>query len=278
MIVQEPWTEVGPSDRSSLNERVQVAIDCNRAQSEKRFREVLDSPSTAPALRFSCKSPEQIEQAIKTAEQFTIIVSFHTRAYFLFLLLLNTMEFKSTAITTLGIADKFEQKRLLAPGNLEFVTTLSHGELKRCKREKKALFIMADVLIGYGTNAPLPILGRALRYTMSWAELATGLGLNVVVALIKDHGDYADVSLQHLGVRTGSPYELACEVCGVFEAYMGEDIALWENLPALEAFGYTLPDCRSGTGPELMKMLAKLAMCDRYVAAALREGVNELRS
>lgn len=133
---------------------------------------------------------------------------------------------------------------------------------------------MADVLIDYASNAPVPILGRALRYTLSWAELATRMKLNVVVGLVKDHGETADVFLKTLGVPRGDAFDLACEICGVFERYIDGETDLWENHPALEAYGYVMPDCRSGMNADLTATLSRLAICDKTVSQALREGLS----
>jgi hypothetical protein len=257
-------------------EAVQAAIDARRAESERRFREVIARPDAIPALRITGDCPDRLATKIKEADRCTVVVSFHTKAYFLLFVVLKQMGLRATVVTTPGIAARFPAQQLSCFGDVRFITALTPAELRRCMREKRALFIMADVLIAYGSNAPLPILGRAMRYTISWAELATKHRLNVAIGLIRDRGTEADVLLRDLGVATGSAYDLACEACDTFEDFIAEDVDAWENYPALEAFGWPMPDLGLGLQPPLMETLSGLCMCDVRLARALREGAHEL--
>lgn len=248
---------------------MQAEIDRRRTASQARFDDIRTSVSQAPAFNFVDEALEPLHRLMSSAPRSPIIVSFHTRAYFLLMELLGRAPNACAAIVNASILQKMEGLEDDRLAQVRFSTELTPDILREVLRGRQSLFIMADVFLEHGASAPLPFRDQALRYTISWAILAFRFELPVALCLLKDRGATADVHIQTLPPNPRSPYHLAFDMFRRFDQCLGDDVDLWENHPAMSMFGRRLPPVSSGLSDELIADLARLSLCEEGTAAAI---------
>lgn len=178
-----------------------------------------------------------------------IVISFHTTAYFLLMNLMADCRARCAAIVNESVERRLAGVDDALLSRVEFHTRMSSRVLRSVRSGQCTLFIMADVFLPYGANAPLPFRDRALRYMISWAELAMRNGAPVVLCVLKDRGREADVHIERLPTGFASPFHLAFEAFRRFDLVLGDDDHLWENYPAIAKFGRPLPSSEGGITP-----------------------------
>lgn len=78
-------------------------------------------------------------------------------------------------------------------------------------------------------------------YTITWAEIACRLGLNICPLFIDDRGNEAAVYANFMkSPANNDPYGLAYLIGDEFTQFMIERGAIWENGPLFEEFGVDL--------------------------------------
>ncbi|MEE9272507.1 MAG: hypothetical protein V3U57_04480 [Robiginitomaculum sp.] len=254
---------------------MQKEIDIRRKENEKRFIAITSGRSPMPTLKYVGDDLEESLRKIRNNESGTIVVSFHTKSYFLLLQFLLEVNIPCIAITTEALSKRLNHSKYMPPKGLEFSATLGRKELKKCINNECILFIMADVLIDYASNTWIPLQNKCVRYTISWAELAYKLKLNVFTTILKEQNNTATVHLKSFGNFHSSVTQLVYSVFDTFGSFIEKDIIFWENYPEWQATGITLPPLDKGLTEELLATLYDLAVCDQTVINILRNQVNQ---
>lgn len=248
---------------------MQAEIDRRRLNSQCRFDAIINKVAETPRLNF-VDEPLAALHELMDGSPSPIVVSFHTTAYFLIMRLLAGGSMRCSAIVNESIVRKADALSDDLLSRVDFRTRMTPSILRSALAGQQTIFIMADVFLPYGANAPLPFRDRALRYTISWAELAYRFRLPVVMCVLKDRGSEADVHLQFLPGSPATPYHLAFEMFRRFDQCLGDDDHLWENFPAMEKFGRPLPPIGEGLSPRTISEVGRLSLCDEDLASSIR--------
>ncbi len=256
---------------------MQDEIDERRRRSQARFDAILSGAAKPPEIHYTREPLSAVEALVADSPVSPVVVSFHTTAYFLLMGVLASGTMQCSAIVNESIAKRMAGVADRTLNKVNFHTGLTPGVIRSMRAGQRLLFIMGDVFLPYGANAPLPFRDRALRYTISWADLAFRNRLPVVLCVLKDRGDQADVHIEFLPDTCASPYHLAFEAFRRFDRCLGKDDHLWENYPAMARFGRLLPPIGTQVTPQLIREIGRLSMCDEKLAHSVRSWLNENR-
>ncbi len=262
-------------EMNEYHETMQDEIDARRAESEKRFVDITTGKCSLPDFKFLSQNFEETLEDIENLTSGTIVISFHTKAYFILFALLSDQHIPFIVITTEELAQRLKSYGEDFQQGFESSHTLTHTHIKKCVKKECYLFIMADVLVEYASNSWVPLLNRCVNYTISWAELAHQFKLNIVVALLKDGQDVVEVYFKLLEKNHSSPFALCCSVFNVFGEFIKNDLHLWENFPQWQVTGLKLPSIEKGLQGDLSATLYNLAICDKDIYSIVQQELSK---
>lgn len=229
----KPLTDTGECYNADMATVVQQSINQNRTRSESKFIEIRSNPSNDYKYIYE-QDVEMVLQSILNSPTGTVFISFHTEAYFLLFRLIALLGIKCTVIANDAIVEKYQNGAFDKEQNLAFATKLSPRLIKECVGGQTSLFIMADVLYPGARCTFLPIQGRAILYSITWAELTARYKLNLVPVFLRDVDGKAEVFCKMYPASDVSEFDLAHQVAFDFSEFWSGKPLRWENYPIFE--------------------------------------------
>lgn len=259
-----------PAATETEKSATEAEVAERRKRSERRFRSIMDGEAPHPSLIYPWLDPSELLPG-RSQKRGTMVVSLHTQSYFLLLLALDECGLACTAITTEQLANRLRHSCFQAGMDTRFESHLYPNSIRDCLRGDRYFFIMADVLSPTGPNTMIPVFGRAMVYTVSWARMALRLELNVVAAVLSDRGKSASIALRSLEGPFDDEFALAAATFKVFGDALGDDLSSWENEPLWAAYSAPLPDMSPDQDEALIRELHLRSACDHAVSRRFLE-------
>lgn len=259
------------AEREARKYAIEAEVDKRRKQSEIRFHSIMNGESQTPTLLYPWLTVSDLMSHRENSSRGTLVVSLHTQSYFLLLLALDDAGLSCTAITTNELAGRLRASRFRATGDLRFESQLLPKSIRECRSGERYFFMMADVLSPAGPNIMIPVFGRGMVYTVSWARMAIRLQLNVLAAVLNDRGETASVALRLLEGPFTDEFELATQTFRAFDDALGRDLSCWENEPPWTTYSAPLPDLSPDNDEELIREIHLRSACSHEVARRFLE-------
>lgn len=271
-LKMKPMTDVGEEHDAGMASVIQQSINQNRIRSESKFTEIHSNPINNYRYTYQQDVGLILQNIVKSSKG-TVFISFHTEAYFLLFRLMTLLKIKCTVIANDAIVEKYQNGAFDKDQNLAFATKLSHRLIKECVGGQTSLFIMADVLYPGARCTFLPIQGRAILYSITWAELAARYNLNLAPVFLRDFDGHAEVFCKMYPASDASEFDLAHQVAFDFSEFWSGKPLRWENYPIFE--NCAIP-CEDEIDKE--RKLWHLGQSDFEIAGMVRKAMIAHRS
>ena len=271
----KPLTDTGEYYNADMAKVIQQSINLNRTRSERRFIEIRSNPVNYYKYVYN-NDVETVFKSILNSSTGTVFISFHTEAYFLLSHLISLIGIKCTVIANEAIVEKYQNGAFDKEKNLAFATKLSPRLIKECVGGQTCLFIMADVLYPAARCTFLPIQGRAILYSITWAELTARYKLNLAPVFLRDVDGKAEVFCKMYPASDVSEFDLAHQVAFDFSEFWSGKPLRWENYPIFENCAIPCEDEGDKESATLRK-LWHLGQSDYEIADMVRKAMISLQ-